>query len=61
MDLIYQGPLRYIKEHGRVTRKDVVELCKIGPFQATRLLRRLVEAGELKMVGERKATRYVHV
>lgn len=53
--------LRYVREHGQIARQDAQELCKIGPFQATRLLRRLVEAGELKMVGERKATRYVHV
>lgn len=54
-----QMVLRYVKEHGQITRKDVQELCALGPFQATRLLHRLVAAHELRMVGERKATRYV--
>ena len=51
--------LRYVREHGHVTRKDVVDLCKISPDQATRLLHRLVEADALKMIGERKTAVYV--
>jgi ATP-dependent DNA helicase RecG len=54
-----QMVLRFVKEHGQITRKDAQDLCVLGPFQATRLLHRLVDAGELRMVGERKATRYV--
>ncbi|HEX5549024.1 MAG TPA: crosslink repair DNA glycosylase YcaQ family protein [Ktedonobacterales bacterium] len=56
-----QMVLRFVKEHGQISRKDAQNLCVLGPFQATRLLHRLVDAGELRMVGERKATRYVRV
>lgn len=54
-----QMVLRYVHEHGEITRGDVVELCKVSPDQATRLLRKLVDGGQLRMVGERKATIYV--
>lgn len=54
-----QMVLRYVHEHGEISRGDVVELCKVSPDQATRLLRKLVDGGQLRMVGERKATVYV--
>ena len=50
--------LEYVKAHGRITRREVVELCKIGPYQATRLLKRLVEEGKLTRHGMGKGTRY---
>lgn len=50
--------LRYVKENGQITRKEVVTLCRVSPDQATRLLKRLVDAGELRMSGERKSAVY---
>lgn len=50
--------IKYVRAHGQIKRKDVIELCKIGPYQASRLLGRLVEAGTLRKVGEHKATIY---
>jgi predicted HTH transcriptional regulator len=46
----------YVKKHGSITRKDVVELCLLGEHQASRLPRRLVDKGILVRVGERKGT-----
>lgn len=48
----------YVREHGSIRRREVVELCRLGEHQATRLLRKLVEAGILEKKGERKATVY---
>lgn len=50
--------LQYVEKHGRITRREVAELCRLGPYQATRLLARLVEAGRLSRHGERKAAWY---
>jgi ATP-dependent DNA helicase RecG len=50
--------LEYVKAHGWIARHEVVELCKIGPYQATRLLKRLVEEGKLVRYGVGKGTRY---
>lgn len=48
----------YVREHGEIRRRDVVELCKVSPDQAKRLLRRLVDDGVLVMSGATKGTRY---
>lgn len=53
-----QMVLQYVEKHRRITRKVAAELCRIGPYQATRLLARLVEDGRLIRHGERKAARY---
>ena len=50
--------LQYVEAHGRITRREVAELCKIGPAQATRLLRRLVQKRELEMHGQKRGTWY---
>lgn len=50
--------LQYVNAHGRIARRHAAELCKIGPAQATRLLRRLVGKGTLKMHGQRRGTWY---
>jgi ATP-dependent DNA helicase RecG len=42
-----QMVLQYASQHGRITRKDAAELCRLSPYQATRLLRRLQDAGKL--------------
>ena len=48
----------YVREHGSIRRREVVELCHIGEHQASRLLRRLVDEGVLVMHGMRKSARY---
>jgi len=47
-----------VKQKGTVRRRDVIDLCKLGPGQATRLLSALVEKGVLRRSGARKATVY---
>ena len=49
----------FVESHGRITRRDVAELCKIGWFQATRLLDRLVFGGRLERIGQRRGTWYL--
>ena len=46
------------ESHGRITRRDVAELCNITVFQATRLLDRLVIGGRLERIGQRRGTWY---
>ncbi len=53
-----QMVLQYVQKHGRITRREAAELCQIGPYQATRLLNRLVKEGRLLRHGERKGTWY---
>jgi ATP-dependent DNA helicase RecG len=53
-----QMVLQYVGKHGRITRREAVELCRIGPYQATRLLNRLVKDGRLLRHGERKGAWY---
>jgi len=53
-----QMVLQYVEKHGRISRREVAELCKLGPYQATRLLHRLVRNGFLVQRGKRKGTWY---
>jgi ATP-dependent DNA helicase RecG len=53
-----QMVLAYVEQHGTIRRQDVIDLCRLGPDQATRLLRRLVEAGLLARSGVRKGAFY---
>ncbi len=53
-----QMVLKFIEKHGRIKRADVAELCKISPFQATRLLKRLAEEGKIAPEGKGKGTFY---
>ena len=53
-----QMVLQYVDKHGRITRREAAELCRIGPFQASRLPARLVEDGRLVRHGVRKAAWY---
>ena len=53
-----QMVLQYVEKHGRITRREAAELCRIGPHQTTRLLKRLVQDGRLLKHGERKGTWY---
>jgi ATP-dependent DNA helicase RecG len=53
-----QMVLQYAEKYGRITRKEAAELCRIGPYQASRLLNRLVKDGRLLRHGERKGAWY---
>jgi ATP-dependent DNA helicase RecG len=50
--------LQYVEKHGRITRGEASELCRLGPYQATRLLAKLVKHGQLVRRGSRKGTFY---
>jgi ATP-dependent DNA helicase RecG len=51
--------LSYVKNHGRITRKETVELCRLSEDQASHLLRKLSAANRLKLVGQRRGAYYV--
>ena len=43
--------LQYVETHGRITRREVAELCKLTPIQARYLLQKMVKAGKLNRFG----------
>ncbi len=53
-----QMVLQYVRNHGRITRKDASELCRLSEDQASRLLRRLQAEGKLTVVGRGRAVYY---
>ncbi len=48
----------YVKNHGKITRQETMDLCRIGKDQATRLLRRLIDGNKLKLVGQGRGAYY---
>jgi ATP-dependent DNA helicase RecG len=50
---------KFITQHGRITRQDVVELCRLTPDQAYKLLKQLCSENILTKQGERKGASYV--
>lgn len=48
----------YVTAHGRITRREVKELCGIEDHQARYLLQRLVREQKLQQHGERRGTYY---
>lgn len=53
-----QMVLQYVEKHGRITRGEAAELCRLSPDQAYRLLARLAEAGRLERHGSKKGAWY---
>ncbi|GAB3751833.1 RNA-binding domain-containing protein [Microlunatus parietis] len=51
--------LAYVDQWGSITRSKAAELCRLSPLQARTTLRRLVDAGELELRGERRGAHYV--
>lgn len=51
--------LQYVGAHGRITRREAVELCNLGEDQASRLLRRLTEEGKLDQRRRGRGTFYI--
>jgi ATP-dependent DNA helicase RecG len=53
-----QMVVQYLEKHGRITRREVAELCKITPSQAKRLLAKIVLGGKAIKYGERRTAYY---
>jgi ATP-dependent DNA helicase RecG len=53
-----QMVLQYVRAHGRITRREVAELCQISSPQARNLLTKLVEKGLLSRHGQRRGIFY---
>lgn len=52
--------MSYIKEHKAIKRAEAADLCRIGPHQATRLLKKLAKEGKIILKGSRKGAVYEH-
>ena len=48
----------YVRTHGRITRREVVELCGLSDDQALNLLRRLANNGQLKLRSKGRGAYY---
>lgn len=59
-DLIQQEQMiiRYLKENKIIKRAEAADLCRIGPHQATRLLKKLASEGKIILKGSRKGAIY---
>jgi ATP-dependent DNA helicase RecG len=51
--------LQYVEAHGKIARRDVVELCRVSKNQASYLLKTLVEKGQLKLKGRGRSAYYI--
>jgi ATP-dependent DNA helicase RecG len=51
--------LAYVDQWGTINRAKAAQLCRLSPPQARRVLRRLVDAGELVLRGEKRGAHYV--
>ena len=49
----------YVAQHGRITRQEVIELCRLSPDQAYKLLKRLVIDKSITKQGDRRHSFYV--
>lgn len=50
---------KYLSQQGRITRQEVIELCRLTPDQAYKLLKRLCEENSIIKHGDRKSAYYV--
>lgn len=51
--------LNYIDAHGSISRGEAAELCGTSPEEASRILQRLRNEGELLLEGQRRGARYI--
>jgi ATP-dependent DNA helicase RecG len=51
--------LAYAQEQGQITNRECQQVCGLSPDQASKLLARLVRAGKLEAVGEKRGRRYI--
>ncbi len=49
----------YVEQHGQITRLEVIELCRLTPDQAYRLLKRLSDKNVIKKQGVKRHSFYV--
>lgn len=49
-----QMVLNYVQQHGQIQRADVMDLCRLSPDQAAKLLKRMKDKGVLRQQGERR-------
>jgi len=50
--------LQYVNVHGKITRREAAELCKISDRQTRHLLKKLILTSKLKRIGQSKTTYY---
>jgi ATP-dependent DNA helicase RecG len=50
--------LSYVRQHGRIARAEVADLCRLSPDQSAKLLKKLKEQGLLQQHGERRWATY---
>lgn len=50
--------LQYVQAHGRITRREAAELCRIKDYQALYLLQKLTTQGKLRLVGKGRGAYY---
>ncbi|NJN20724.1 MAG: ATPase [Leptolyngbya sp. RL_3_1] len=53
-----QMVLQYVQNNDKITRKEVMELCRLSPDQASHLLHRLAAEGKLNLHGKNKGAYY---
>lgn len=53
--------LSYVRAHGRITRSEVMELCRVNENQAVYLLRQLTQKEKLKLVGKGRGSHYIAI
>ena len=51
--------LAYVDQFGSITRGKAAELCRLSPPHARAALKRLTDAGQLELRGERRGSHYV--
>lgn len=51
--------LAYVDQWGSITRGKAAELCRLSPQQASLVLRKLADAGELELRGQKRGSHYV--
>ena len=51
----------YVAQHGRITRQETIELCRLSPDQAYKLLKQLVLQNIIKKHGVKRHSYYVKV
>jgi len=49
---------QFIQAHGQITRGEVVDLCRLSENQASYLLKKLTERGDLRLIGSGRGAHY---
>jgi len=50
---------KYLSQQGRITRQEVIDLCRLTPDQAYKLLKQLCKENSIKKSGDRKSAYYI--